>query len=198
MGPLVTVNGPVVPRHWLGRRWCTRRAGAGVKVERPQRRRGRTTLRPARSGAGWWSTQQWRRSGHRRALRVDHDGRLGRSVTRCAGSPCLIWVRGSRLTRRHDGRWGGPRRCARLLILFGTTARRGGDRGLPGASRGHQLMWASARTGRHRQAACSTGIDGGAQAASPSSRRVCWQRRASLRATESVGRLPPRRSRTAA
>ena len=72
---------------------------------------------------------------------------------------------------------------------------RDGDRGVVGASRRHQL---NSGQGAHvtlpAQAAgfiaCSAM---GSQARSPSVRSVWWHQRTSLRATDSIGSLPPRR-----
>jgi len=145
----------------------------------------------------WWcSTQGPPVSGHgdRRV------GCEGRDRSRCAASPCLIWVLGPMAARRRDGVWGEPGDGLRLLILSGTTAASGDDRRIAGASRGHQLNGTRARTGHRSQAALpfGTGLSSiSAQAWSPSSRRMWWQRRTSLRATDRAGRLPPSRSLTA-
>src|SRR6266542_503606 len=76
--------------------------------------------------------------------------RMVRTRSLCAASPSLIWVRElqqSSATLMADG--GETPDSSRPLILSGTLAPRSDDRRVAGASRGHQLNRAEARTGGH-------------------------------------------------
>ena len=115
----------------------------------------------------------------------------------CVRVPSLIWVRGPTRVRRQDDRWGIPGVRGRAVCWGRPRTSRGG-RGLAGAGRGTSVCrWGRARTSHLGQAAWATGRSStGASAVSPRLTRVWRTRRASLRATARVARLPPWRALT--
>jgi hypothetical protein len=117
------------------------------------------------------------RSGHERLRRVGW-------LMWCHARDARPYL-GARGLRRHDGGWGDPERvCGRSFCK--RLAGAGRQQGTLGAGRGFTSC------GRWR----GTGVQSsfaGVQAWSPSARRVWWQRRTSLRATDRVARSEPSR-----
>jgi hypothetical protein len=180
----------VCPRCWLGAADRSRGQGGA-----PTAQRGRTTLASVRAAASWPDED-------RDVVAVSVHGVRplpGRGVMGvCVRAPSLIWVHGPIRTRRQDDRWGIPQR-ARPRGLLGSSTPVSVAAGAWQALAAAHLWCGRARTDHVGQAASDAGSgrpSAGTSAASPSASRVCRTRRASLRATAKVARLPPWRSLT--
>jgi hypothetical protein len=168
-----------------------RRTAAGVKVERPQQRKDERPWRRRRGGAclagqGGWST----------SAQAVHPLTAAVVIGVCVRAPSLIWVHEPIRVRRQDDRWGCPR-GARPRGLLGPSTDQPWRQGLSGRWPRHICLPMGGHAPAMGQAASGRGRPStGASAPSPSATRVWRTRRASLRATARVARLPPWRTLT--